>query len=231
MLPSMSKPKRGWYPLLISWSMVDSRRFGHPFVLYKVNQVNPVNPVTASSRKGSQISFVCTFAGITATVTLSLTQPCYLLQSTPVILIMFVQAFTVLLPPALQATASPDQRQSIFKTSDECAKGVHIIGVRGVPGEKPGFGALQDVVDKLMDKLPGSDSVAIDYPASGLTIGDHGEPSVDLSLYRVSELFGLRKLTSEFEDHNERCPDTGIIVMGFSQASTINETRSIFHRR
>lgn len=88
---------------------------------------------------------------------------------------MFVQAFTVLLPFVLQAAASPDQRQSIIKMSDDCPTGVHIIGVRGTPVDKPGFGALQEVVDQLMVKLPGSDSISIDYPASGLRLTPDGK--------------------------------------------------------
>ena len=83
---------------------------------------------------------------------------------------MFVQAFTVFLAFVLQAAASPDQRQSVFKASDDCPTGIHIIGVYG-DLEYPGFGALQDVVDQLMDTLPGSDAMAIDYPAFVITIG------------------------------------------------------------
>jgi len=142
---------------------------------------------------------------------------------------MFVQVFTALLPFVLQATASPYQRQSIIKTSDECPKGVHIIGVRGTL-EKPGFGAMQDVVDKLMDKLPGSDGKAIDYPASGITIGDDGEPIYNFFQYKASEAEGLAKFSAEVEDFTQRCPSTEIVVMGYSQASTIHETCSTSHR-
>ncbi|MCJ1436579.1 hypothetical protein MMC27_005959 [Xylographa pallens] len=140
---------------------------------------------------------------------------------------MFVLAFTVLLPLALQAAASPYQRQSVFKTSDDCPTGVHIIGVRGTL-EAPGFGAMQDVLDQLMDKLPGSDSMAIDYPASGITIGADGKPVYNFFQYRASEGQGLAMLSAEIEDFNERCPDTGIVVMGYSQASMIPETRLTF---
>ncbi|MCJ1400328.1 hypothetical protein MMC11_003533 [Xylographa trunciseda] len=136
---------------------------------------------------------------------------------------MFVQAFTVLLPFVLQAAANPYQRQSVFKTRDDCPNGVHIIGVRGTL-EKPGFGALQDVVDHLMSQLPGSDSMAVEYPASGITIGTDGEPIYNFFQYRASEAEGLAKFTAEVEDFTERCPETGIVVMGYSQASITNET-------
>jgi len=133
---------------------------------------------------------------------------------------MFVQALTVLLPFVVQAVASPHQRQSVFKTSDDCPNGVHIIGVRGTL-EKPGFGALQDVVDQLLDQLPGSDSMAIDYPASGITIDDDGTPIYNFFQYKASEAEGLAKFSAEVEDFTERCPDTDIVVMGYSQGAHI----------
>ena len=137
---------------------------------------------------------------------------------------MFISASTVLLPFVLQAAASPYQRQSVFKTSDDCPSGVHIIGIRGTL-EDPGFGALQDVVDQLLDKLPGSDSYAIEYPASGISIGTDGKPIYNFFQYRASEAEGLARLSAEIEDFSEMCPGTGIVVMGYSQASMIPEPR------
>ena len=137
---------------------------------------------------------------------------------------MFVQAFTVLLPFVLQATANPFQRQSIFKTSNDCPTGVHIIGIRGTL-EEPGYGELQGVVDQLLDKLPGSDDIAIDYPASGITIGDDEQPVYNFFQYSASISEGHAKLTAEIEDFTQRCPDSGVVVMGYSQASIVNEAR------
>lgn len=75
------------------------------------------------------------------------------------------------------AIARPPKSRSVFGAAneDECPKGIHIVGVRGTL-EKAGVGAMQDVVDQLKQKLSGSDDFAIDYPASGITIDDDGNP-------------------------------------------------------
>ena len=142
---------------------------------------------------------------------------------------MFVQAFTVLLPFVLQAAASPQHRQSVFETSDNCPSGVHIIGIRGT-AEDPGFGALGTIVDELKNMLPGSDGVAIDYPASGISVGDDEKLIYNIFQYSASIMEGQDKLSAEIEDFSQRCPDTRIVVVGYSQASIINETRLTCHR-
>lgn len=133
---------------------------------------------------------------------------------------MLVQAFTVFSSLALQATAAAYHRQSLIKTSDECPKGVHIVGVRGTL-EKPGFGAMQDIVDELLKKISGSDSMAIDYPASGITLNGDDEPVYNFFQYRASEAEGLAKFSAEIEDFTELCPDTPIVVMGYSQGAHV----------
>ena len=137
---------------------------------------------------------------------------------------MFIQAFMVLLPFVLQAATSPDQRQSVIKTSDDCPTGVHIIGVRGDLDE-PEYGTLQDVVDQLMVKLPSSDAIAIDYPASGITIGPDGDPLINVTQYTASEADGLVKFKTEVKNFAESCSDTKVVVMGLFQASIIDWTR------
>jgi acetylxylan esterase len=134
---------------------------------------------------------------------------------------MFVRAFAVLLPLILQATANPRHRQSVFKTVSDCPEGVHIVGVRGTL-ENPGFGALQDVVDHVIKQIPGSDAVAIDYPATGITMVD-GEPSYNFPQYVASVMEGVSKFKAEIEDFSKQCPETGIVIMGYSQVSKLNE--------
>lgn len=80
-----------------------------------------------------------------------------------------------------------------------------------------------------MDQLPGSDSLAIDYPASGFTIGMDGKPVFNFSQYRDSEKEGYVKFSAEVEDFSESCPTTDIVVMGYSQASIINKTHLTSH--
>ena len=142
---------------------------------------------------------------------------------------MFVQAYTAMLPFVLQAAASPHHDQSIFKTSDDCPSGVHIIGIRGT-AEEPGFGALKGVVDKIEESLPGSDSLAIDYPGSGISVGDDGELDFNIFQYISSITEGLAKISAEIEDFSQRCPNTRIVILGYSQASIANEARLTCHR-
>lgn len=112
---------------------------------------------------------------------------------------MSIQAFTILLPFILKAATGPHQRQSVFESSDHCPNSVHIVGIRGTL-EKLGFGALQDVIDQLMDKLPGSDSKAIDCPASGITLVPNGDPIYISFQYTASETEGLAKFIAEIWD-------------------------------
>ena len=123
----------------------------------------------------------------------------------PATLTILVQTFTVLLPFVLQAAAGPQHRQSIIKTSDDCPAGVRIIGIRGT-AEDPGYGALGRVVDELKGKLPGSDDVAIDYPASGIEVGENGKLIYNIFQYIGSIMEGLAKLNYEIEDFSQRCP-------------------------
>lgn len=96
------------------------------------------------------------------------------------------------------------------------------IGIRGTT-EPPPYGALQTVVNKLMDELPGSDNKAIDYPASGVTppaeVG--GKPTFNFIEYRSSEQLGVDRLTEELVAFNDKCPDSGIVLLGYSQVSMV----------
>ena len=104
-----------------------------------------------------------------------------------------------------------------------------MVGLRGSP-KKPGFGNLQPVVDQLMVKLPGSDGVAIDYPASGITTDSKGKPVMEFDKYKASLAVGLANFSAEVKAFVQRCPDTGIIAIGESQASIFNETRLKCHQ-
>lgn len=129
---------------------------------------------------------------------------------------MFIQTFLILLSSPLQANSAPSHRQTIF-TSDEdaCATGVHIVGVRGTI-EEPGFGRMGKLVAPLLDLIPDSDAYAIDYPAAGFI--DHS-PWVNFPTYKQSEQTGVNNLITHLMDYTESCPDTKIVLMGYSQVS------------
>jgi acetylxylan esterase len=133
---------------------------------------------------------------------------------------MFVQAFAILVSFGLQATAASLKHQSFFKTTHECPEGVHIVGVRGTM-EEEGFGELSKLLPALRERLPGSDTYAIDYPGTGISDDPDAPPKYNLTEYVASEAEGYSKLMAEISSFTTDCPDTGIVLMGYSQASTI----------
>ncbi|KAL8927561.1 MAG: hypothetical protein Q9208_002366 [Pyrenodesmia sp. 3 TL-2023] len=115
------------------------------------------------------------------------------------------------------AIARLHKPQRVFE--HECPTGVHIIGVRA-SAEESGFGAMQGIVDQLKQKIPGSDSFAVDYPATGVTLplGD-AELEYDIVKYSASEAQGYATLKTHIEDYSKLCPKTLSVIMGYSQAS------------
>jgi acetylxylan esterase len=145
---------------------------------------------------------------------------------------MFVLAFTVLVSFGLQATAASYKHQPVFKTSHECPEGVHIVGVRGTM-EEPGFGELSKLLPDLLERLPGSDTYAIDYPGTGISMDPDdpdAQPEYNLTEYAASEAEGYSKLMAEISSFNKDCPGTGIVLMGYSQASATRKTHLRFYQ-
>lgn len=134
---------------------------------------------------------------------------------------MFFQTFAISLLPVLGAIASPYKPQHVIGASeDACPKGIHIVGVRGTM-ELPGFGAMQEIVDELKKKISGSDDFAITYPASGIAMRPDGTYQYNFFEYTASESQGYGALLTHLEDYYDLCPETKIVIMGYSQASRI----------
>jgi acetylxylan esterase len=145
---------------------------------------------------------------------------------------MFVQAFAILVSFGLQATAASLRYQSFFKTTHECPEGVHIVGVRGTM-EDEGFGELSKLLPALLERLPGSDTYAIDYPGTGISKDPNdpeAQPVYNLTEYKASEAEGYAKLMDELSSFKKDCPDAGIVLMGYSQASAIRKTHLRFYQ-
>lgn len=136
---------------------------------------------------------------------------------------MFAQAFPLFCIFVSWVAASPYiQSQAIINNSGECPKGVHIIGVRATT-EKPGFGLMESIVDKLLSNLSGSDAYPIVYPATGIT---KNPLRPNLTEYIISETAGVANLTVEIKRFTEECPNNGIVLMGYSQVSKFNRLDS-----
>lgn len=89
-----------------------------------------------------------------------------------------------------------------------CYSGVYVIAARG-SDEDPGFGATAPVVSGVLAAIPGSGSVAVDYPASVL------DP-----LYPTSVTDGINDLISLVNAYVSSCSGD-IVLVGFSQGGNV----------
>jgi hypothetical protein len=87
----------------------------------------------------------------------------------------------------------------------DCATGVHIIAARA-SGEEPGGGTIGTVVGNVVEAISGSDSVAVDYPAT-------------VENYASSVAVGIKNMTELITSYVATCPDARIVLMGYSQVS------------
>ncbi|KAH8203687.1 hypothetical protein TruAng_002100 [Truncatella angustata] len=122
----------------------------------------------------------------------------------------------VLLQPVI---AYPSPQQSLHQ-GKECPTGVQIIGVEGT-GATPGrFEGLEDLRADLLKRMPGSASFALDYPASG-SVDAANVSSYHIPTYLPSEITGVFTLGAKINTFTKRCPQTGIVLIGYSQGSHV----------
>ncbi|WZH40508.1 cutinase [Fusarium acuminatum] len=88
-----------------------------------------------------------------------------------------------------------------------CAKGAHIIVARGSL-EPQGPGAMGALAEEILKLVPGSDMEALVYPA----LYDE---------YLESQPTGVRVMTSVVRNYVKNCPDTQLILMGYSQGAHV----------
>lgn len=86
-----------------------------------------------------------------------------------------------------------------------CHDGLYILVARGT-NEDPGTGLFGDIADELADRIPGSEVLGLDYPAS-LT-----DP-----IYIRSVREGGEAMKDAVEGYHEECPDGQIVLLGYSQ--------------
>lgn len=91
------------------------------------------------------------------------------------------------------------------KSGIQCAKGLKMFVSRGT-GEPMGLGATGDITKVIAEKIPGSHSESIPYPASETV------PS-----YMVSVANGTGLLREAIEGYVDACPNSKIAVFGYSQ--------------
>ncbi|KAE8153331.1 acetylxylan esterase precursor [Aspergillus avenaceus] len=99
---------------------------------------------------------------------------------------------------------------AITTTSDiaPCVK-IHIISARQ-SNSWPGEGRMGELSAAIIQKVPNADSEALDYPAYG-----------DLWRYRGSVLAGDTAMVHAISAYIFRCPDSKIVLLGYSQGAHI----------
>ncbi|KAK7598868.1 related to acetylxylan esterase precursor [Fusarium oxysporum] len=88
-----------------------------------------------------------------------------------------------------------------------CAKGAHLIVARGSL-EPEGPGAMGILAEEIIKLIPGSDMEALVYPAL-------------YNEYVESQTEGVRTMNSVINNYVKNCPDTGLILMGYSQGAHV----------
>ncbi|KAF8857686.1 cutinase [Acephala macrosclerotiorum] len=74
--------------------------------------------------------------------------------------------------------------------------------------EQPGQGIIGAVATQVQQQVPGSDSEAVDYPAT-------------LTDYLNSEASGVAAMTKLVENYAARCPNSKMALLGYSQGAQV----------
>jgi acetylxylan esterase len=77
----------------------------------------------------------------------------------------------------------------------------------------PGYGSSITVVNGILSAYSGSTSEAISYPACG------GQSSCGGVSYSSSVAQGIQAVASAVNAYNSRCPQTQLVLVGYSQVS------------
>ncbi|KAF2666891.1 acetylxylan esterase precursor [Microthyrium microscopicum] len=94
-----------------------------------------------------------------------------------------------------------------------CAK-VYVFGARETT-VSPGYGSAGALINQIKSAYPGTGSEAIVYPACG------GQSSCGGMAYDASASKGTQAVVTAVTNYNKRCPDSQIILVGYSQGGQI----------
>jgi acetylxylan esterase len=121
-----------------------------------------------------------------------------------------MHATTVLLS-ALAGTALAAPAEIVERQS--CPK-IHVFGARETTAPA-GYGTAGVVVNLVLNAYPGSTAEAINYPACG------GQASCGGQSYAQSATAGVNAVTQAVNNFNSRCPQTQLVLVGYSQGGQI----------
>lgn len=94
---------------------------------------------------------------------------------------------------------------------------IHVFGARETTAP-PGYGTAGVVVNLVLGAHPGATSEAITYPACG------GQASCGSVSYAQSAVTGVAAVASAVNSFNTQCPDTQLVLVGYSQVRRLRLT-------
>ena len=109
-----------------------------------------------------------------------------------------------LLAAAPAAFASPLQER-------QACPNIHIFGARETTAPA-GYGSAGTFVNLILNAYPGSTAEAINYPAAGGTN----------AAYASSVQQGTQDIANQINNFNNQCPNSKLVVVGYSQVSFIH---------
>ncbi|KAI0201156.1 cutinase-domain-containing protein [Astrocystis sublimbata] len=118
---------------------------------------------------------------------------------------------TLIAPLVAAACASASPAEVAARQS---CPGVYVFGARETT-VGPGYGTAGGLVNQVLAAYSGSQASAISYPACG------GQSSCGGVPYEQSEAQGTSAVVSAVNSLNSRCPDTQIVLIGYSQGGQI----------
>ena len=86
---------------------------------------------------------------------------------------------------------------------------IHIFGARETTAS-PGYGSAGQLIDNIISSNSGATAEAIDYPATG-----------DNPPYAESRSEGVSAVNSQVASFASQCPDTKLVLVGYSQGAEI----------
>ncbi len=116
---------------------------------------------------------------------------------------------------AFAALASTATAAPLVEARVSCASGVYMIVARGT-GEAAGEGKPGQVAALVAARVPGSASVAVDYPASAV------KKRAAAALYPLSVTKGINDAKQKIQDYVAQCGDASkIALIGYSQGGNV----------
>ncbi|KAJ7718231.1 putative acetyl xylan esterase [Mycena metata] len=91
---------------------------------------------------------------------------------------------------------------------------VHVFGARETTAP-PGYGTAASVVASIISAFPGATGEVINYPACG------GQASCGDVSYASSVIQGVTAVTNQVNTFNSKCPNTVLVLVGYSQGGQI----------